>query len=129
MTKRFDGTRDLRRAVDRLARRLPEPLEDLAWISYNYLWSWTPGGYELFTTIDDHRFKLAGENPVRFLLNLPERDLLRAATNPTYLQLLDSVARRMEADLARPTTRITPTVKSIMPRNKYWLIGIIASLP
>ena len=109
MTKRFDGTRDLRRAVDRLARRLPEPLEDLAWISYNYLWSWTPGGYELFTSIDDHRFKLAGENPVRFLLNLPERDLLRAATNHDYLELLDAVARRMGADLARPTTRITST--------------------
>ena len=109
MTKRFDGTRDLRRAVDRLARRLPEPLEDLAWISYNYLWSWTPGGAELFTSIDDHRFKLAGENPVRFLLNLPERDLLRAATNADYLTLLSSVAQRMEADLSRPTTRVLPS--------------------
>ena len=109
MTTRFDGTRDLRRAVDRLARRLPEPLEDLAWISYNYLWSWTPGGYELFTTIDDHRFKLSGENPVRFLLNLPERDLLGAATNHDYLELLDAVARRMEADLARPSTRLLST--------------------
>ncbi len=109
MTKRFDGTRDLRRAVDRLARRLPEPLEDLAWISYNYLWSWTPGGVELFTTIDDHRFKLAGENPVRFLLNLPERDLLRTATDQKYLELLHGVAQRMEADLARPTTRVLPT--------------------
>lgn len=107
MTTRFDGTRDLRRAVDRLSRRLPETLEDLAWISYNYLWSWTPGGYELFTTIDDHRFKLAGENPVRFLLNLPERDLLRMATDDEYLELLDRVARRMEADLARPSTRVT----------------------
>ncbi len=109
MTKRFDGSRDLRRAVDRLARRMPEPLEDLAWISYNYLWSWTPGGAELFTTIDDHRFKLAGENPVRFLLNLPERDLLRAATNTTYLELLAEVSQRMEADLARPTTRVLST--------------------
>src|ERR1019366_6536964 len=108
MTKRFDGTRDLRRAVDRLARRLPEPLEDLAWISYNYLWSWTPGGSDLFASIDDHRFKLAGENPVRFLLNLPERDLLGAATNHQYLELLASVAQRMEADLARPTTRVVP---------------------
>jgi glycogen phosphorylase len=108
MTKRFDGTRDLRRAVDRLSRRLPEPLEDLAWISYNYLWSWTPGGPELFRRIDDHRFKLAGENPVRFLLNLPERDLLRVATDHAYLDLLHDVARRMEADLARPTTRVTP---------------------
>jgi len=106
MTKRFDGTRDLHRAVDRLARRMPEPLEDLAWISYNYLWSWTPGGPELFTSIDDHRFKLAGENPVRFLLNLPERDLLRVATDEQYLERLRVVAQRMEADLARPTTRV-----------------------
>ena len=88
---------------------MPEPLEDLAWISYNYLWSWTPGGSALFTTIDDHRFQLAGENPVRFLLNLPERDLLRAATNHEYLALLDDVAQRMEADLQRPTTRVLPT--------------------
>jgi starch phosphorylase len=109
MTKRFDGTRDLRRAVDRLARRLPEPLEDLAWISYNYLWSWTPGGAELFTSIDDHRFKLSGENPVRFLLNLPERDLLRTATDADYLALLENVAQRMEADLSRPTTRVLPS--------------------
>ena len=109
MTKRFDGTRDLRRAVDRLARRLPEPLEDLAWISYNYLWSWTPGGVELFTSIDDHRFKLAGENPVRFLLNLPERDLLRTATDRAYLERLHQVAQLMEADLARPTTRVLPS--------------------
>jgi len=108
MTKRFDGTRDLRRAVDRLARRLPEPLEDLAWISYNYLWAWTPGGSDLFTTLDDHRFKLAGENPVRFLLNLPERDLLRVATDQAYLELLDSVARRMEAELARPVSSVLP---------------------
>ena len=35
MTNRFDGSRDVQRAVDRLARRLPEPLEDLAWIAYN----------------------------------------------------------------------------------------------
>jgi hypothetical protein len=69
MTKRFDGSLDMRRAIDRLARRLPEPLEDLAWISYNYLWSWTPGGRDLFTSIDAHRFMLAGQNPVRFLWN------------------------------------------------------------
>ena len=108
MTQHFDGTRDLRRAVDRLARRLPEPLEDLAWISYNYLWSWTPGGNELFTALDDHRFQLAGENPVRFLHNLPERDLLRVATDQRYLESLDSVARRMEQELARPVTHVVP---------------------
>ena len=76
MNTRFDGSRDVHRATDRLARRLPEPLEDLAWIAYNYLWSWTPRGEDLFRLIDDHRFTLAGENPVRFLENLPERCVL-----------------------------------------------------
>jgi len=85
-----------------LARRLPEPLEDLAWISYNYLWTWTPGGKELFRGIDAHRFLQAGENPVRFLTNLPERDLLRAATDGATLERLAAVARRMDEELQRP---------------------------
>ena len=38
----LDGTNDLVRAVDRLGRRLPEPLYPLAQIAYNYSWSWTP---------------------------------------------------------------------------------------
>lgn len=96
----------MRRAIDRLARRLPEPLEDLAWISYNYLWSWTPGGRDLFRIIDEHRFMLAGENPVPFLLNLPERDLLRAATNPDLLERLGQVAQIMDASMQRPTQRV-----------------------
>jgi len=95
----------MRRAIDRLARRLPEPLEDLASISYNYLWSWTPGGSELFSRIDAHRFSLSGSNPVRFLWNLPERDLLRAATDKDLLECLRKVSRRMDNDMRRPTQR------------------------
>ena len=96
----------MRRAIDRLARRLPEPLEDLAWISYNYLWSWTPGGNELFRSIDNYRFGLAGQNPVRFLLNLPERDLLRAATDRLLLERLGELAERMQRSLAKPTNHV-----------------------
>jgi len=106
MNRHFDGSRDVRRATDRLARRLPEPLENLAWIAYNYLWSWTPRGEDLFRLMDDHRFSIAGENPVRFLLNLPERDLLSAATSPEILSVLGGVAESMEAELARPTTSV-----------------------
>ena len=106
MNNRFDGSRDMRRAIDRLARRLPEPLEDLAWISYNYLWSWTPGGSELFRSIDAYRFMVAGENPVRFLLNLPERDLLRAATDRDLLDQLKREAQFIDHALQRPTQRV-----------------------
>jgi len=99
---RLDGTNDLVRAVDRLGRRLPEPLYPLAQIAYNYSWSWTPGGRELFARLGPHRFNLSGENPVRFLRDLPERSLLEAATDDEYLARVNSVAHVLDDDLARP---------------------------
>jgi starch phosphorylase len=106
MINRFDGSRDVQRAIDRLARRLPEPLEDLAWIAYNYHWTWVPGGKDLFRNIDAHRFLLSGENPVAFLTNLPERDLLQAATNEATLALLRDVFHQMESEMQRPAQRV-----------------------
>ena len=100
-----DGSHDLQRSVDRLARRLPEPLEDLARIAYNYLWTWVPGGKELFRAIDAYRFSLAGENPVAFLSTLPERDLLHAATDKATLDRLRAVVREMDQELNRPSVR------------------------
>jgi glycogen phosphorylase len=98
----LDGSRDLARAVDRLARRLPEPLQPLARIAYNYKWSWTPHGRELFRALGQHRFGLANENPVRFLRDLSEADLLVAATDEAYLEQIDRVAADLAADLSRP---------------------------
>ena len=98
----YDGSRDIARAVDRLARRLPEPLQPLASIAYNYRWSWTPGGRELFRDLGSHRFGLENENPVRFLRDLMEKDLLAAATNSAYLERIDVVAADLAADRARP---------------------------
>jgi glycogen phosphorylase len=102
----YDGSRDVARAVDRLARRLPEPLQPLAKIAYNYRWSWTPGGRELFRSLGAHRFGLANENPVRFLRDLLEKDLLAAATDASYLERIEQVAADLAADLARPVHRI-----------------------
>ena len=97
-----DGARDLARAIDRLGRRLPEPLQPLAEIAYNYKWSWTPGGRELFRLLGAHRFGLTNENPVRFLRDLSEPDLLSFATNERFLEQLDHVASDLRTDLARP---------------------------
>jgi len=101
-----DGSRDVQRAVARLARRLPEPLQPLATIAYNYRWSWTPGGRELFRTLGAHRFGLANENPVRFLRDLLEKDLLAAANDEAYLERIERVAAELADDLARPTQDI-----------------------
>ena len=85
-----------------MARRLPEPLFPLARIAYNYRWSWTPGGRGLFRHLGAHRFNLSGENPVRFLRDLPEYSLVEAATDHDYLARVRAVAEVLNADLARP---------------------------
>ena len=53
------GSSDLRAAAEALRSRLPEPLGPLAEIAYNYRWSWTPGGPELFASIDSRRWELS----------------------------------------------------------------------
>ena len=50
------GSRDLAAAAAALRSRLPEPLAALAAIAYNYRWSWTPGGPELFASVDEERW-------------------------------------------------------------------------
>jgi glycogen phosphorylase len=96
-----DGARDLARAIDRLARRLPEPLQPLAEIAYNYEWSWTPGGRELFRALGAHRFGLTNENPVRFLRDLAEPELLAAATDVAYVDRVEQVASTLSERLTR----------------------------
>jgi len=96
-----DGSRDLTRAIERLARRLPEPLRPLAEIAYNYKWSWTPGGRELFRLLGAHRFGLSNENPVRFLRDLSEPDALSFATDERFLEQLERVESDMTDDLER----------------------------
>jgi len=98
----LDGTNDVVRAVDRLARRLPEPLFPLARIAYNYRWSWTPGGRDLFRYFSVHRFNLSNHNPVRFLRDLSEPSLLEAATDDEYLARVKKVADLLDGDLIRP---------------------------
>ena len=41
------GSRDLERAAEALATRLPEPLGVLARLAYNYRWAWDPDGPDL----------------------------------------------------------------------------------
>ena len=52
------GRRDIEKAAEQLARRLPEPLAPLARVAYNYQWTWLPGGPEAFRSIDPRRWRL-----------------------------------------------------------------------
>jgi glycogen phosphorylase len=90
-----------RRAAD-LAGRLPEELASLARIAYNYRWCWFAGGKEVFRSIDERRWELCGENPVRLLQETSGEALARAADDPALLARVASLEHAFAADLRRP---------------------------
>ena len=80
------GHDELTRAADALAARVPQPLAGLARLSYNYRWSWAPGGHDIFRAIDPDRWDRCGENPVRLLQEADPEALDRAAGDHALLE-------------------------------------------
>ncbi|MGH2858009.1 MAG: alpha-glucan family phosphorylase, partial [Solirubrobacteraceae bacterium] len=100
-----DGRGDVERAAADLAERLPRALGPLARLAYNYRWSWTPGGPELFAAIDAARFHRCGQNPVRLLQDAPARVLRRAAGDEDLVARARALERQIAAELELPADR------------------------
>ena len=88
------------RAAD-LAGRLPGALAPLARIAYDYRWCWYAGGREVFRSIDQGRWGLCGENPVRLLQEVSGEALARAARDPVLLARVASLEDAFAVDLGR----------------------------
>ena len=67
------GRRDLERAAEALATRIPEPLGVLARLAYNYRWSWDPDGPDVYRAVDPDRWERVAENPVKLLQEAADR--------------------------------------------------------
>src|SRR3954454_19869708 len=96
------GAADLERAAAALASRLPDGLQPLAELAYNYRWSWTRGGPELFAAIDPTRWALTHMNPIRLLQEVPPARLGRLAADDEFIGALHELHAAVAADLARP---------------------------
>jgi starch phosphorylase len=96
------GAADLEAAAAGLASRLPAPLHPLAELAYNYRWSWTRGGPELFADVDATRWALTHANPVRLLQEVPPSALERLAKDQAFIVRLEDLHAAVAADLARP---------------------------
>src|SRR3954470_5823188 len=79
------GRRDLERAADALASRLPEPLGVFARLAYNYRWAWAADGPDVFRSVDPERWDRCAENPVRLLEEAPADRLPAAAADEALL--------------------------------------------
>jgi starch phosphorylase len=121
-------TRDVRRATQALATHLPSRLAPLAWIAYNYRWSWDPDGPRLFRDIDPLRWVRCQHNPVRFLQEVTDEALEKAANDASLVSRIEAFAEVLEADLARP-----PSADGIAPLQPIAFFcaefGIHRSLP
>jgi glycogen phosphorylase len=123
------GRSDIDRAADALAGRLPPELAPLARAAYNLRWSWTPGGAEIFASIDPHRWQLCGENPIRLLTEAPTAALERAAGDAELLERAAALEAAIEADLARAAATAGPATAERPVAFFCAEYGIHASLP
>ncbi len=108
----LDGRESTSGAVAELAQRLPRELAPLARLAYNYRWSWTPGGHELFRAIAPERFELACQNPVRLLQEASLPALRRAAGDPEFLARAASLDAAVAAALEPPSLAPEPPTLS-----------------
>ncbi len=99
---RGPGDEALKRKVADLADRVPGALAPLARIAYNYRWCWYPGGKDVFRSIDEDRWELCGENPVRLLQEASGDALARAAGDRALLARVASLEDAFADDMSRP---------------------------
>ncbi len=128
MTNAYPGDVDVLRDVDNIRARLPPRLTPLARVAMNYRWCWTPGGGEVFASIDPHRWELSGMSPYRFFQEVGLAALERAAADDSLVERAQRLADSIDADLARP-----PAATGIAPERPVAFFcaefGVHASLP
>jgi starch phosphorylase len=77
-------------------RALPEPLEGLATLALNLSWSWNREARALFKSLDEDLWHQTRHNPVRFLNEVEERSLERAAASPAFVARLNDLVAWVE---------------------------------
>lgn len=102
-------------SADLLFTPIPARINRLRDIAYNYWWAWNPNATDLFNRIDSQLWESIYHNPVQFLRNVRQRNLIAAVDNPTWLADYDAVVVAFDAYMNRKNTwfkRTYPTEKS-----------------
>jgi starch phosphorylase len=77
-------------------RKLPETLEALERIAWNYWWSWSEDGSACFRDLDAQIWDEAEHNPRRLLKTVSESRLMEMASDPLYIARIADLAARFD---------------------------------
>jgi starch phosphorylase len=80
--------------------RLPQGLERLDELSRNLWWSWQPKARDLFRALDHRLWSQTGHNPVKQLRDIEANRLQRAAGDPSFIALYNTVISAFDAYMA-----------------------------
>ena len=124
---------EIEQRVELRERRLPESLESLGRLAWNYWWSWTGGGTSVFRDLDPSVWEECEHNPRRLLMEVSEFRLAQMATDPVYCERVRQLAERFEQYIEDVRTWESHTDKRITRSNPvaYFCAeyGIHNSLP
>src|SRR4029450_8586978 len=102
LSEPHDGRHDMERAVCELAERLPDALQPLALLTFNYRWSGPPGGPAVFRDRDPALWERSQGNPRAMIETLPPHRLKQLGDDREYVARGAALAAQVEADLGRP---------------------------
>ena len=88
---------------------LPDELKRLEDLAYNLYISWNPEARQLFRKIDPELWKTTNHNPVKFLREVQQKKLEKAATDPQYLSLFKKVVVEFDQYMKAENTWFSKT--------------------
>ena len=118
-------------SADLLFTPVPARISRLRDIAYNFWWAWNPHATALFARIDAHLWEAIYHNPVQFLRNVRQRELLKACNDTAWLADYDAVVADFDAYMKRKDTWFKRTYPTQTASIAYFSaeFGLHESLP
>ena len=125
---------DIEQTEMQTTRELPETINALETLSWNYWWSWAADGPAVFRDLDPGLWETCEHNPRRLLLEIEDFRLIRMATDPVYIWRVERLAKSFSDYMSEDaSTWARNGAKEITPANPvaYFCaeFGIHQSLP
>ena len=103
--------------------QLPKPIEKLGEISENLWWSWNTEFLKIFKEMDIDLWERCGKNPIKFLKQIEQEKLEKAAQNAEILRLYKTNLENFENYMKSKTTWFSKQY----PENKENVIAYFSA--